>query len=502
MRTQRKTTPMATAIAQSLERPTAASSSSSTSASPADSPTQGSSSTSLSSMGSLEDTKPTEPRLVDTYGNEFALPDFTIKQIRDAIPSHCFERSGARGLSYVLRDVFCLATTFALCHRYVTPEYVSSPYLRAALWAAYTFVQGLFGTGLWVLAHECGHQSFSPSKTLNDTVGWFCHSALLVPYFSWKISHGKHHKATGNLERDMVFVPKTRDQYASKIGHLAHEVAELMEETPILTATHLLAQQLTGWPVYLVANITGHNYHERQIEGRGRGKQNGFLQGVNHFNPTSPLYESRDQKLIWLSDLGLAIAGSILFMVGKNFGWANLAVWYFLPYLWVNHWLVAITYLQHTDPSLPHYEAQSWNFARGAAATIDREFGFIGRHLFHGIIETHVLHHYVSTIPFYNADEASEAIKPVMGIHYRADTRDGPLGFLKSLWTSSRWCQWVEPNEDAVGEGKGVLFYRNRNGLGVGPQKGGRRGSDGLGKSGLNAPTTKMFIGAEVDKEQ
>ena len=57
---------------------------------------------------------------------------------------------------------------------------------------------------------------------------------------------------------------------------------------------------------------------------------------------------------------------------------------------------VAITYLQHTDPSLPHYQPESWNFARGAAATIDRDFGFVGRHIFHGIIETHVVHHLFS----------------------------------------------------------------------------------------------------------
>ena len=36
--------------------------------------------------------------LVDTYGNEFTVPDFTILQIRDAIPRHCFQRSALRGV--------------------------------------------------------------------------------------------------------------------------------------------------------------------------------------------------------------------------------------------------------------------------------------------------------------------------------------------------------------------------------------------------------------------
>ncbi len=36
--------------------------------------------------------------LIDTYGNEFEVPDFTIKDIRDAIPKHCFERSALRSM--------------------------------------------------------------------------------------------------------------------------------------------------------------------------------------------------------------------------------------------------------------------------------------------------------------------------------------------------------------------------------------------------------------------
>lgn len=277
--------------------------------------------------------------MIDGYGQEFELPDYTMKQIRDAIPKHCFERSAATGLYYVARDIVSLATTFYIFNKFVTPEYVPSTPVRAALWTLYTVIQGLFGTGLWVLAHECGHQSFSPSKTLNDTVGFICHSALLVPYFSWKISHGKHHKATGNVERDMVFVPKTREQYATKVGKLVHELTELMEETPIATAGDLLGQQLAGWPLYLISNITGHDNHEKHLEGKGIGKKNGWFSGVNHFNPMSPLYEKKDEKLILASDVGLLITATVLYLVGSNFGWTNLLVWYGIPYLWVNHWL-------------------------------------------------------------------------------------------------------------------------------------------------------------------
>lgn len=77
----------------------------------------------------------------------------------------------------------------------------------------------------------------------------------------------------------------------------------------------------------------------------------------------------------------------------------------------VNHWLVLITFLQHTDPLLPHYRASEFTFVRGALATLDRNLlgdcgsimGWVGAHATNGISETHVLHHVSSKIPHYNA---------------------------------------------------------------------------------------------------
>jgi omega-6 fatty acid desaturase (delta-12 desaturase) len=85
----------------------------------------------------------------------------------------------------------------------------------------------------------------------------------------------------------------------------------------------------------------------------------------------------------------------------------------------VNHWLVLITFLQHTDPILPHYRAGAFTFPRGALATLDRSLlgglgpiaGWIGATTTHGISETHVLHHVSSKIPHYNAWEAADALR-------------------------------------------------------------------------------------------
>lgn len=49
--------------------------------------------------------------------------------------------------------------------------------------------------------------------------------------------------------------------------------------------------------------------------------------------------------------------------------------------------------MHHNHPEVHHYEADSWTYVKGALATIDRDFGWVGRILFHNIIDDHVVHH-------------------------------------------------------------------------------------------------------------
>ena len=130
--------------------------------------------------------------------------------------------------------------------------------------------------------------------------------------------------------------------------------------------------------------------------------------------------------------------------------------------------IVFIASLQHLDPSMPHYTADTWTFIRGAASTIDRDLGFIGKYLWHNANETHVLHHHIGTIPHYHAVQATEAIKPIMGVHYHRNT-SGMVGIMDTFIKLGRACQWVESSVGSVGDGKGVLFFQ---GIGHIKQKG------------------------------
>jgi omega-6 fatty acid desaturase (delta-12 desaturase) len=278
--------------------------------------------------------------LVDSNGNTANIPDFTLQELLNCIPKHCYEKSAFLGFVYVLRDIGCLVGNFYLCHSVMATEVMSSlpTLIKFAIWATYTFAQGLFATGLWVIAHECGHHSFSSSRTLSDIVGYVLHTFLLVPYFSWQISHRQHHRATSNTDRDMVYVPRTREQYAKEHDIYAHSLSHVVAESPLVTAVVLIGGQLLAWPLYLFTNVTGHDNHQNQPGDTGPRRKNGLFGGVNHFDTKSPIFSTKDTWKVNLSNVGLLIVLAVLASLGQRYGWCNLAVEYFVPWLWVNNW--------------------------------------------------------------------------------------------------------------------------------------------------------------------
>jgi hypothetical protein len=107
------------------------------------------------------------------------------KDIRDSIPKHLFKHSYAAALYELARDLLIVSTFAVLAYSTLrTKEMRAVDWLG---WAVYSFFQGSAFTGLWVIAHECGHGGFSASKRLNNAVGYVLHTALLVPYYAWQV---------------------------------------------------------------------------------------------------------------------------------------------------------------------------------------------------------------------------------------------------------------------------------------------------------------------------
>ncbi len=215
-----------------------------------------------------------------------APPPFTLADIKAAVPRHCFERSLSTSLVHLVIDLVQVAILGYLATLIGHPDV--PPMTRYLLWPLYWYAQGAVLTGVWVIAHECGHQAFSPYEAVNNFVGaraffplslcvcvclslcvsvsvgrcavrvfscpvltqcttqtphpheptpthtphththtphpnptvpagWVLHSALLVPYHSWRISHGKHHNNTGSCENDEVFAPPVKEDLVDEI---------------------------------------------------------------------------------------------------------------------------------------------------------------------------------------------------------------------------------------------------------------------------------------------
>ena len=212
------------------------------------------------------------------------------------------------------------------------------------------------------------------------------HSSLLTPYFSWRSSHRRIHIYANNLVQDHNYVPLQRPQYAASLGVDAGRLEEIAEDTPLFTFLRIVIQQLFSLPCYLFANTTAN-------EGAlYKTRSNAFL-GNSHLHSSGTLLRPEEATYILLSDLGMLLMGAALWYASTMVGFSTVALLYLQPYLWVNKWVAIITYLHHTYPDIPRYEAAAWTFLKGALATVDREFGWIGKHMFHNITEFQVIHH-------------------------------------------------------------------------------------------------------------
>jgi fatty acid desaturase len=340
---------------------------------------------------------------------ELCVPD--RRELMEVIPAHCFDINERIAFTR-LGCLLLLTLGFGLAaHLAVPKEWAFAPF-----WITYAAVNGTIANGLWVLAHECGHHAFSRRKRLETAVGFILHSALLVPYFTWRKSHAWHHARTNHLTEDETHVPPT---IHSSNGRAWARLQLLLGWAfgPLLIASYLLI----GWVLY--ATIGGLSTPER-----------GY---TSHLWPFRTRLSPGRRKAIYSSG-GIAFTIGLLawWALASRDGWLAPALIYGGPYLVINAWVVVYTWLHHTDVDVPHFGAKDWTGMRGAFQTVDRCYGQLLDYLHCNIGSTHVVHHLFPRIPHYNAVQATRSIADAYPHLYRYD--DTPV--FCAIWRVATRC--------------------------------------------------------------
>lgn len=338
-----------------------------------------------------------------------------LSEIRAAVPRECFDRDDAVAWYLVFRDLAMASALLALGLQLP----IASP-----LWLLYSFAQGTVLVGLWVLGHECGHGALFRRSWTNDAVGFALHSFLLVPYFSWKWSHAKHHSRVQHVLEDTVHVPPTLEH--AKRWRL-FELHWLVGDACFGLAA-MLGSFLAGWPLYILTGVSvGH------AESRGLR---------DHIRPWSPLFPASMALLVLLSTLGVLTVLVGLWALAQLLGALRVFHLYVGPYLWVNAWLVLYTKLHHSDESTPFLGPDEWTWLKGCLLTIDRNYGVFDW-FHHNIGSTHVCHNLFPKIPCYHAPQATVHLRRVLGEAYRSDAGNP----LVAAWRVYRNCHYVDALE-------------------------------------------------------
>ena len=254
------------------------------------------------------------------------------------------------------------------------------------------FLNAFFLVRIFIIQHDCGHQSYFKSRKLNDSVGFICSFFSLIPYKYWAKAHNFHHGHNGRLEEDI------RD-----IGDLK---VLTVEEYGRCTPFQKMAYRVFRMPVILFGIIPVY-----------------YILINNRF-PLIRLrgFEVARRSLVWsnLWTVGFYVACFFIFgawtflkiQIPIIAFFAIIAIWFF--------------YVQHQHERAYKHWQSNWNYVLSAIQgstyyRLPKVFQWLT-----GNIGLHHIHHLSSLIPNYNLETCKNE-NPVLQEHITI------IGFGESL---------------------------------------------------------------------
>ncbi|MFD2923769.1 fatty acid desaturase [Halobacillus naozhouensis] len=249
--------------------------------------------------------------------------------------------------------------------------------LAVSLWLAIplAMVAGGFVIRIFIIFHDCTHQSFFKNKKANRIIGTITGILTLFPFEKWKRDHSIHHATSSNLDKrgtGDVWV-MTVDEYVAATfwGRLAYR----LYRNPII--------MFGLGPIYL------------------------FLIS-NRFNRKGA--KRKERLNTYVTNASVAIIYSLLIWA---IGWQAFLIIQ-VPILYVSGTLgIWLFYVQHQFEDSYFEEEDQWDFVK--AAVDGSSYYKLPKILqwVSGSIGFHHVHHLSPRVPNYKLEEAHESTPPL-----------------------------------------------------------------------------------------
>ena len=308
----------------------------------------------------------TTPIVVDERIRECNL---TLTDFRRAIPQQYLQPSPVRSWWTLLRVCILLGICVEMIRRLdsgLDPQSLTRFPLLVVVWVTY----GWSLVGLFVIGHDCGHQSFSSRKWVNEIVGHLAMSPLGSGFHAWKLTHNQHHAYTQlrGREVDWASFLVTREEFHS--GKRCSRITRLGYRLPFGIALWV------GWNTI----------------------RRGFM--IRTLIPPQQFAIER-RRLIWSG----AIMAATLFAIYGGL-WYACGYWGMLKYFGIPAVIANITgsviiTIQHANEHSLLFDKAHWSPVRGQiVSTFNVRFPRLLEFLWFDI-NIHIPHHIAPAIPWY-----------------------------------------------------------------------------------------------------
>jgi omega-6 fatty acid desaturase (delta-12 desaturase) len=255
-------------------------------------------------------------------------------------------------------------------------------YFRESLLSVFTIpLLAFMITRTFSIFHDCGHNSYTPNKTLNYIIGSLC-GVLTHHSFTWNYQHNNHHLTNGNKNNNL------HHKYNEFVFHTLHQYKQFPQIVCYIYKT--LRTPYIFYPIFGVYYIIFHHKISILIYKLLKIKS----------------YKQKFRIIIFDFLLNLLVTAYWLSYIYNNEILYHLIIAYYIFFMYT----MIVFNNQHTFNPSYVVNTETWNFKdSGLVGSSFIQIPYLLKYIHMGG-EYHHIHHMNSKIPGYNLQKYHEEV--------------------------------------------------------------------------------------------